>query len=33
MKIFDLFSRRKERKSVVLKELTKFDLFRVDARI
>ena len=31
MKIFDYFNRRKERKPLVLKDLTKFRLFRVDA--
>ena len=32
MKIFDYSRRRKERKPVVLKDLTKFELFRVRAR-
>ena len=32
MKIFDYFRRRKERKPIVLKDLTKFELFRVRAR-
>lgn len=31
MKIFDYFRRREERKPIVLKDLTKFRLFRVDA--
>lgn len=29
MKIFDFFRRKKERKPVVLKDLTKFELYRV----
>lgn len=29
MKIFDFFRRKKERKSVVLKDLTTFNLYRV----
>lgn len=31
MKIFDYFRRREERKPIVLKDLTKFNLYRVDA--
>ncbi|MBQ7813822.1 MAG: hypothetical protein IJY15_02665 [Thermoguttaceae bacterium] len=31
MKIFEFFRRKKERKPFVLKDLTKFNLYRVDA--
>lgn len=31
MKIFDFFRRKKERKPVVLKDLTTFNLYRVEA--
>lgn len=31
MKIFEFFRRKKERKPIVLKDLTKFNLYRVDA--
>ena len=30
MKLFDFFRRKKERKPVILKDLTKFELFRVN---